>query len=417
MTERGAGRLLAALAALNVLSYVDRQLVAALAPLLMADLGLSRADIGLLVGASFVVVFAFGTLVVGTLADRWSRPRLIAGGLGAWSAATALTGAAAGFSSLAACRALVGVGEATLPATALSMLGDRVPPTRLGVANGVFYAGVPVGFAMSFALAGWIGPWLGWRACFFLLGLLGLGGVVLVSRVADPPRRGAATSGSASGPGAAAGDLVRALVARPAIGFVILGGTLLVYASAASQHTITWLVQERGFPFGRAAFLSAIVIGTAGLAGSVAIGLVTDRARRRHPGARLVALAALGPIGLAAAALFYRLPPSSAFFFPSWWLAQAWLLGCYGPLLAAIDEMAPAGRRATVIGFGLLIVNVLGVGSGPYVTGLVGDRVSLTVGLSWSLVPAAAGLVLLALVGLAQLRRPNGRAPTGGVRS
>ncbi len=411
MTDRGAVRTVAALAGLNLLSYLDRQLLVALAPLLMADLGLSRADVGLLVGFSFILVFAVGTLIVGALADRWSRPRLIACGLGVWSAATALTGAAAGFASLAACRALVGVGEATLPATALSMLGDRVPPNRLGVANGIFYAGVPVGFAASFALAALIGPWLGWRACFLVLGVVGLGGVVLASRVADSPRRGVAARDTGSGPGAAADDLVRALVARPAIGFVILGGTLLVYASAASQHTITWLVQERAFPFVRAALLSAIVSLTAGLAGSVVIGLVTDHARRRHPGARLVALAALGPIGLAAAALFYGLPPASAFFFPCWWLAQAWLLGWYGPLVAAIDEMSPAGLRATVIGFSLLIVNVLGVATGPYVTGLVGDRVGLTVGLSWSLVPAVAGLVVLALVGLAQLRHP------GGVRS
>jgi MFS family permease len=94
----------------------------------------------------------------------------MAGGLAAWSAATAFTAAATGFGTLAACRALVGIGEATLPASAVSMLGDRVPPRRAGFANGIFYAGIPVGFALSFGLAGWIGPWLGWRACFLPLG-------------------------------------------------------------------------------------------------------------------------------------------------------------------------------------------------------------------------------------------------------
>jgi hypothetical protein len=60
-------------------------------------------------------------------------------------------------------------------------------------------------------------------------------------------------------------------------------GVLLVYASASSQHAITWLVQERGFPYARAALLSAVVIGTAGLAGNVGIGLATDRAHRSTP--------------------------------------------------------------------------------------------------------------------------------------
>jgi MFS family permease len=404
LEDRGAFRLVAALAALNLLSYVDRQLVVALAPLLMADLGLSRADVGLLIGFSFIAVFAVGTLVVGVLADRWSRPRLMAGGLAAWSAATALTGTAGGFASLAAWRTLVGVGEATLPPSALSMLGDRVPRARLGFANGVFYAGIPVGFALSFALAGFVGPWLGWRACFFLLGAVGFAGVGFLWRMADPPRRGAGPRPASAGPAATARALARALSARPAIPALILGAVLLVFASASSQHAITWLVQERGFPYARAAFLSAIVVAIAGLAGNIGIGLVTDRAQRRHPAGRLLALAALGAVGLAAATAFYRLPPASAFFFPCWFLAQAWMLGWFGPLVAAVDEMAPAGLRATVIGFALLAINLLGVATGPWVTGLVGDRASLTVGLSWSLVPAAAGVALVGLLGLAQLR-------------
>jgi len=403
MAERGAWRTVAALAGLNVLSYLDRQLLAALAPLLIADLGLSRAQIGLLVGFAFMAVYAVGTLGGGVLADRESRPRLVAAGLGAWSAATALTGVASGFASLAAWRAVVGVGEAALPPTALSMIGDRVPPARVGFANGLFYAGIPTGFALSFALAGAVAPRFGWRVCFLGLGAAGLLAVGLVWRMPDPPRRGVGSRGPL-GRGASVLAALRVFVERPALLFVVLGGTLLVYASAASQHVITWLVQERGFPFARAAFLSAAVVLVAGLAGNLGIGALTDRARRHHTGSRLLALAALGALGLAAAAVFYRVPPASALFFPAWFLAQAWLFGWYGPLVAAVDEMAPPGLRASVIGLCLLVVNLVGVGSGAYVTGLLGDRTSLTAGLSWSLVPAAGGVVLIALVGLAAFR-------------
>jgi MFS family permease len=397
-------RLVGTLAGLNVLGFVDRQLLAALAPLLIAEFGLSRAQIGLLVGLAFIAVFALGTLLVGPLADRWPRPRLMAGGLAVWSAATALTSTATGLASLAAWRMLVGVGEATLPPNAVSMIGDRVPQSRVGLANGVFYAGIPVGFALSFILAGTIAPRLGWRACFLVLGLAGFAAVGLLWRLADPPRRGAGPRVAPPGPAATARAIVRACAARPALPFVILGGTLLVYASASSQHTITWLVQERGFPFPRAAFLSGMVISIAGLLGSLAIGALTDRAHRHLPGARLLALAALGALGLAAAAILYRVSPASPLFFPAWFLAQAWLMGWYGPLVAAMDEMAPPGQRATVLGFGLMVVNVLGVASGSYVTGLIGDRAGLSSGLSWSLVPAAVGVVAVALVGLLQIR-------------
>jgi len=405
MDERGAWRTVAALAGLNVLSFIDRQLLAALAPLLIAELGLSRAQIGLLVGLAFMSLYALGTLAAGVLADRWSRPRLVAAGLGAWSAATALTATASGFAPLSFWRGLVGIGEATLPATALSMIGDRVPRARLGLANGLFYAGIPAGYALSFALAGAVAPRFGWRACFLSLGLAGLVGVGLVWRMADPPRRGGG-GGTPSGLRATALAALRAVAARPALSLAILAGTLLVYASASSQHTITWLVEEHGFPFPRAAFLSAAITLAAGLAGNLGIGALTDRAHRRHPGGRLIALAGLGAAGLAGALVFYRVPVASPLFFPAWFVASAWLLGWYGPLIAVIDEMAPPGARASVIGLGLLVVNLVGVASGAYVTGLVGDRAGLTAGLSWSLAPAALGAALLALVGLSQSRRP-----------
>ncbi len=401
--EGGGVRLVVSLALLNVLSYVDRQLVAALAPLLIADLGISRAQVGLLIGTFFIVVFAAVTLAMGVAADRLSRPRLLAGGITAWTAATGLTGTARGFASLALWRGAVGVGEATLSPVALSMLADRIRPQRLGLANGVFYAGIPVGFACSFALAGWIGPRLGWRACFYLLGLAGLAGAVLAWRIADPPRR--AHGPQATTRVAPLRATFRLFAERPMLAVLMLGGALLAYTSASSQHGVTWLVAERGFPYPRAAGLSALVIATAGLAGSFGIGALTDRARRRHASGRLLAFAALGALGLGATAAFYRLPPASPLFLPCWFLAQAWLLGWYGPLFAAVLEDCPAPLRATCAGAALLVINLLGVATGPWLTGVIGDRTSLTQGLLASVAVGAVGLLLVGGTGLGLLRR------------
>jgi MFS family permease len=179
---------------------------------------------------------------------------------------------------------------------------------------------------------------------------------------------------------------------------------LIVYSSAASQHTITWLVAERGFDYARAAFAAAGVTLVGGLAGNVAIGLITDRARRAHPSGRLLALAGVSVLGLAAALAFYSVDSGSWLFVACWLVAQGFLLGWYGSLVAAVDERAPDGRRASVIGFLLLAVNLLGVASGPYFTGLAGDRLDLTRALQWSVAPGLVGALLVALVGLFQWR-------------
>jgi predicted MFS family arabinose efflux permease len=399
--EGAAWRLAAALTALNVLSFVDRQLVVTLAPLIMADLGLSRAQIGLLVGASFIVVYGVLTLGLGAAADRVSRPRLIAAGLLVWSLATALTAGAQGFLGLAALRLAVGVGEAALPATALAMLGDRFPAGRLGTATSVFYAGIPVGFAISFGLSAWLGPWLGWRACFAVLGALGLLAVAGALALPDAPRRAAPPVTRHL-----ARTLRAALAARPALALVFAGGALLVFMSAASQHVITWLVQERGIPYGRAAALAGVLVALGGLVGNVGIGAFADRwYAAGRPLGRLGGLVALGGVALPSTAAFYLLPPESAAFLPCWFVSQAFMLGWFGPVTAEMVEQAPEDLRATVVGLGLMVINLFGVALGPWVTGLIGDAASLTRGLLVSLAVGAAGLVTLALAGA---RRPGG---------
>jgi MFS family permease len=412
-SDPGARRLLLAFFALNVLSFVDRQLVSALAPVLRAELGLSNAQVGLLIGVTFIFVFAFGLPVVGILADRVHRPRLVATGLGIWSAATALSGTAGGFWSMATWRGLVGAGEATLTPTAVSMLGDRFPPHRLGFATSVFYAGIPVGYACSLAFAALVAPRLGWRACFFLLGSIGLVALPLVWRLREPRRAGGLTAGEAvraeeQALAAALPRLRRVFAESPVLAVMILAAALLAFTSSASQLVVAWLVAERGYAFAAAGYLAAAVM-LVGALGNLAIGHLTDRARRRGPGARLLAFAALGAVGLAAALALYTGTPGGPLFLACWVVAQGWMLGWYGPALAAVHEAAPEDARASVVGVGLLALNLLGVALGPWITGLVGDRASLTAGLVASLVPGVVGLALFLAVAR-HLHRSRGGA-------
>src|SRR5438067_8332927 len=187
--SRSAWGLLVFLTTLNILNFVDRRLVASLAPLLIADLGLTRAQIGLLTGFGFVFFYTFVGLFLGVAADRYRRLPLIGAGLLLWSAMTALSGRARSFIQLAIPRIFVGVGEATLTPAAISMLADAFPARRLGLAVGVYYAGIPLGLALALISSSFIAPRYGWRFSFYALGVIGLIATIFLLVLREPTRK------------------------------------------------------------------------------------------------------------------------------------------------------------------------------------------------------------------------------------
>ena len=147
---------------LNVMNFVDRQLLASFANFIVPDLNLTNTEFGLLTGLLFITFYAIMGLFMGALADKVNRPKLVALGLALWSILTAASGAAKGFISLAIPRMFIGVGESVLTPTAMSMLADRFPQSKLGFASGFYYMGVPIGVGVILLIAGYMGPAIGW---------------------------------------------------------------------------------------------------------------------------------------------------------------------------------------------------------------------------------------------------------------
>lgn len=367
--------LLVLLTILNVLNFVDRQLLASFAAFIVPDLELTNGQFSLLTGLSFLLFYSTVGLFLGTLADMVHRPRLIAAGLAMWSGLTAASGAARSFLTLALPRAFIGVGESALTPTSMSLLSDRFPISRLGFAAGFYYMGVPIGVGASLLVAGYLGPAIGWRNCFYLLGAVGLLLSVVMLFVRESPRAHQSAGDSRQRPSLReiAGTLTLALRSSPALALTMLGGVFLHFILGAAQFDQLWFTRELGYDRAFIAQATGWVGMAGGVLGNLAGGLGGDWLQRRTGHGRPMFLFWLG-IALSPIALAYRLSTAGSI-----WLWLGVFFGYfqmgafYGPTMATVQELVPARIRATVVAFFLLMLNMAGLCVGITAAGYIVD--------------------------------------------
>lgn len=186
-TRTYAGYALALLALLNLLSYVNRNVLFALVPPIEFELGLTDTHIGWIASA-FVLLFSVAVFPFGVLSDLRSRRAVAAAGVVVWSIFAFLAGLSRGFWGLFLFRAAVGIGAAAFTAAAASLVADYFPGRRRAVALGVFSAGIPIGGVMGIALGGQLDELYGWRIAMMAVAVPGLLLAALVARLTDPSR-------------------------------------------------------------------------------------------------------------------------------------------------------------------------------------------------------------------------------------
>lgn len=170
---KSARTLFIGLFVLNLLNYIDRQVLYAVFPLLQRDLQLTDVQLGALASA-FMLVYMCYAPMAGYWADRTSRPRLI--GLSAllWSGATLLCAAAKNYTSLLISRALIGVGEGGFTTVAQPFLAEHYPKANHAFMLALFGLALPIGSALGYMLGGFVGQHWGWKAAFMCVGIPGV---------------------------------------------------------------------------------------------------------------------------------------------------------------------------------------------------------------------------------------------------
>jgi predicted MFS family arabinose efflux permease len=364
---------LIALLVIHVIAHIDRNMLLGFSPQITKDLAISNAQYGFLAGAVGVLSFGFMAVFLGSLADRFSRTRVIAVGILIWSVCTAASGAAQSFGQMVVARFFVASGEAALVPAAVSLLVELFKARRAGTAVGVFFMGIPLGIGLAFMLAGTVGASLGWRGTFYALGvagvLIGLPTLLLKDERADA---------GADQRGAPFGQQLRHVVAllrgQSTLAMTVIGFVLVHMAFVGVAFAQLWLVRERGLDASAMAQKIGLMGIVFGVLGSLVGGVLSDRLAKRLPGghAGFVVLLILvcGPLMVA-----YRFAdPGSVLFYVGMCAGFFLPLATYGPSLALIQGLTPDAMRSTVTGFTMLLINVFAIAIGNLLVGGLSDR-------------------------------------------
>jgi MFS transporter, ACS family, aldohexuronate transporter len=162
----------------SMINYLDRQLLAALAPTLKSEFHLNNAQYGQIVSA-FSVVYGLVAPLAGALIDKVGLNTGITAAVMLWSFASAATGWTTTFPSLLACRSVLGVSEAAgIPASGKAN-ATYLHPSELALGTGINQIGLSLGAIFAPLLVAAMAPRYGWRSTFVLCGVIGLAWVPL----------------------------------------------------------------------------------------------------------------------------------------------------------------------------------------------------------------------------------------------
>jgi len=369
-------------------SYVDRQIMGVVLPAIKAEFLLADWQLGFLSGIAFAIFYATLGMPIAFLADRSNRRNIIAAAISIWSLMTAACAFVTGFGTLAIARIGVGIGEAGSSPPSHSMIADMYPPEERSGALAIYALGVYLGTMIAFAVGAFVVAQYGWRAAFLLVGLPGLLIALLVRfTLKEPPR------GFSEGKPAPEDKPID----WSEIGGQISAGFRHIWTDRASFHTVMGVTiisfvgyggAVWGFSFFMRSFkmgyeetgvFLALTVGIFGAMGAILGGKLADKMGAKDvrwtPWVVAIAKVAAAPIILA----FFLVEKELAL----WLYVPMTILGAFylGPSFALIQSRAPLHMRTTISSIMLFILNIIGLGFGPQLVGILSDVLEPTYGI------------------------------------
>jgi MFS family permease len=381
--------ILAVLTGLNILNYVDRNVLFAVQPLVKSEFGITDTQIGVLTSA-FFFSYMFAAPLAGWLGDRFPRRNIVVVGITIWSGFTLLTWWAATYGELLFRHTVVGIGEASYAAIAPALIADAFPIERRGRMLSVFFLALPVGSAAGYLVGGYFAHHFGWRMPFMIAGAPGFILALFLWFLPEPARgqtEAAETSREHS--------TVLGLLRNGAFITVSLAMALYTFAVGGLQVWIpTFLVRIRHVPLDKANAIFGLITLFNGIVATLLGGWIGDRMLKRWKGAYYTfsGVAMLVAVPLMVAAIYV----SGSFMFPAIFLAVFALLIGTAPSNAALVNSVGAKIRSTALAVNVFVIHLLGDAFSPALIGRISDKTNLQTAFTAAFFAAAlSGLIFL----------------------
>jgi MFS transporter, Spinster family, sphingosine-1-phosphate transporter len=358
------------LTALNLLNYVDRNVLFAVQPLVQDEFHLTNAQIGYLTSA-FLGFYMIAAPFVGPLADRYSRKLIIVLGALFWSGLTLLTAVTHTYTELLVRHTLVGVGEATFVTIAPTFVADLFAEKMRGRILGVFYLAIPVGSAAGYLLGGYLAPHHGWRFPFYVAAAPGFVLALAVLFLKEPERGQFDSLKETPERGTILG-----LARNPAFLTSTLGMAAMTFSLGGIQVWMPkFLFSERGYTLEAANLAFGIIIVADGIVAALAGGWLGDYLLPRMKSSYYLVSGASMLLGVPV--MIVALFAKGAIMIPAIGVAAFFLLLNTAPLNAAVINSVGAHIRATALAVNIFIIHILGDVPSPTMMGWVADKRSL----------------------------------------
>jgi MFS family permease len=383
--------LLAVLTGLNILNYIDRNVLFAVQSEVQKEFVVSDTQIGLL-GPAFFFTYMFAAPVVGWMGDRFPRKNIVVIGIFIWSGFTFLTWFVHSYNDLLVRHSIVGIGEASYATIAPTLIADAFPPLKRGRMLSIFFLGLPVGSAAGYFVGGYLAHYFSsWRAPFMAAGIPGFALALLLWFLPEPPR-GQHEEHAPVGIWTLLGGLGR----NGAFITASLGMAAYTFAVGGMQVWIpTFLQRLRGMDVKSANIDFSLIVIVNGIGATLLGGWIGDRLLKRYAGAYYTfsGVAMLIAVPFMVAAIY----TTGRAMFPAIFAAVFFILIGTGPTNAALVNSVSASIRSTALAVNVFVIHLLGDAFSPALIGRISDKTHSLQTAFWVAFAAAAisGLILL----------------------